>query len=145
LIVKAQVVSAAREWIGVPFRHQGRTRDGVDCAGVVIKVAHALGLSSFDATGYRRLPAGIGQEKIEDICRREMIPIEEAKARGDDLVLASDPDCDRLGAAGSARAELRCWPVGNGRAPPATAAATPGNRRVAPAGRVECRRGGRRG
>jgi phosphoglucomutase/phosphomannomutase len=26
-------------------------------------------------------------------------PIEEAKARGDDLVLASDPDCDRLGAA----------------------------------------------
>ena len=26
-------------------------------------------------------------------------PIEEAKAKGDDLVLASDPDCDRLGAA----------------------------------------------
>jgi phosphomannomutase len=26
-------------------------------------------------------------------------PIEEAQARGDDLVLASDPDCDRLGAA----------------------------------------------
>ncbi|MEI6240662.1 MAG: phospho-sugar mutase [Planctomycetia bacterium] len=26
-------------------------------------------------------------------------PIEEAKARGDELVLASDPDCDRLGAA----------------------------------------------
>jgi phosphoglucomutase/phosphomannomutase len=26
-------------------------------------------------------------------------PIEEAKARGDDLVMASDPDCDRLGAA----------------------------------------------
>jgi phosphoglucomutase/phosphomannomutase len=26
-------------------------------------------------------------------------PIDEAKARGDDLVLASDPDCDRLGAA----------------------------------------------
>ena len=26
-------------------------------------------------------------------------PIEEAKSRGDDLVMASDPDCDRLGAA----------------------------------------------
>ena len=26
-------------------------------------------------------------------------PIDEAKARGDDLVMASDPDCDRLGAA----------------------------------------------
>jgi cell wall-associated NlpC family hydrolase len=87
LIVKAQVVSAAREWIGVPFRHQGRTRDGIDCAGVVIKVAHALGLSSFDATGYRRLPAGIGQEKIEDVCRREMIAIEEAKAGPGDVVL----------------------------------------------------------
>jgi len=33
-------------------------------------------------------------------------PIEEAKARGDDLVLASDPDCDRLGAA----APLTCAP-----------------------------------
>jgi phosphoglucomutase/phosphomannomutase len=33
-------------------------------------------------------------------------PIEEAKARGDDLVLASDPDCDRLGAA----APLTCRP-----------------------------------
>jgi phosphomannomutase len=33
-------------------------------------------------------------------------PIEEAKRRGDDLVLASDPDCDRLGAA----APLSCDP-----------------------------------
>jgi phosphomannomutase len=37
-------------------------------------------------------------------------PIEEAKARGDDLVLASDPDCDRLGAAAPlTRAHGSAW------------------------------------
>ncbi|NBW95629.1 MAG: phospho-sugar mutase [Planctomycetia bacterium] len=37
-------------------------------------------------------------------------PIEEARARGDDLVLASDPDCDRLGAAAPlARAPGSPW------------------------------------
>ena len=37
-------------------------------------------------------------------------PIEEAEARGDDLVMASDPDCDRLGAAAPlSRAPGAAW------------------------------------
>jgi cell wall-associated NlpC family hydrolase len=31
---------------------------GIDCVGLVIKVAHDLGLSDFDETGYGRLPEG---------------------------------------------------------------------------------------
>jgi len=51
------VVAAARGFIGVPFRHQGRRRDtGVDCAGLVILVAHELKLSEFDYRTYGRLP-----------------------------------------------------------------------------------------
>jgi cell wall-associated NlpC family hydrolase len=40
----ADVVAEARTWVGVPYRHQGRTRRGVDCLGVPIVVLHALGV-----------------------------------------------------------------------------------------------------
>lgn len=50
------VVTLAKGWIGVPFRHAGRSRQGVDCIGLVIKVAHEAGISSFDTTDYSRRP-----------------------------------------------------------------------------------------
>lgn len=53
----AEVVAAARAYIDVPFRHQGRSRkEGLDCAGLLIRVAHDLGLTKFDIRGYKRLP-----------------------------------------------------------------------------------------
>lgn len=51
-----QVVEAARAWLGTPWHHQGRSTAGVDCAGVCIKVAHALGESAFDVADYGRYP-----------------------------------------------------------------------------------------
>ena len=39
------VVSAARQYVGVRFRHQGRTaEEGLDCLGLLIVVSHRLGL-----------------------------------------------------------------------------------------------------
>lgn len=38
------IVDTAREWIGVPWRHQGTTRAGVDCGGFIIGVAADLGI-----------------------------------------------------------------------------------------------------
>ncbi len=38
--------------------HQGRTRRGIDCAGLVVLVARSLGLSSYDATAYQRRTQG---------------------------------------------------------------------------------------
>lgn len=38
------IVAEALTWRGVPFLHQGRTRAGVDCIGLGIKVGEALGL-----------------------------------------------------------------------------------------------------
>lgn len=53
----ADIVTEARTWVGTPFHHQARLKGvGVDCAGVVIGVAHALGLSDFDTTCYGREP-----------------------------------------------------------------------------------------
>ena len=52
---RQQVVEEARSWIGVPYRHQGRTRaHGVDCLGLIVVVSHALGLSDYDTNNYRR-------------------------------------------------------------------------------------------
>lgn len=55
----ADVVNAAREAIGTPFRHQGRTVGvGLDCAGLLLFVAGRLGIAAVDVTGYPRRPDG---------------------------------------------------------------------------------------
>lgn len=46
----------ARSYLGTPWRHQGRTRRGIDCAGLVVLVSRALGLADYDSTGYQRRP-----------------------------------------------------------------------------------------
>lgn len=54
---RQDVVVEARRWLGTPFQHQGRAMGvGVDCAGVVVQVGKALGLTGFDTTDYGRLP-----------------------------------------------------------------------------------------
>lgn len=42
----------ALSWVGVPFLHLGRGRKGIDCAGVVIMTARALGLSDYENRSY---------------------------------------------------------------------------------------------
>lgn len=54
----APILAAARACLGTPFRHQGRLPGvGLDCIGLVVAVASALGLPVQDATGYGRSPA----------------------------------------------------------------------------------------
>jgi cell wall-associated NlpC family hydrolase len=52
------VVEEARRWVGVPFRHQGRDRNGVDCVGLPIVVLQALGAvpEGFEILDYPRHP-----------------------------------------------------------------------------------------
>lgn len=62
------IEAEARRWLGTPFAHQGRIRgEGVDCAGLVVQVAHKLGLLSNyeDAATYPRNPDGT-MEKLLD-------------------------------------------------------------------------------
>jgi cell wall-associated NlpC family hydrolase len=81
-----QIVVAARSWLGVPWRHQGRTRRGIDCAGLVVLVGRALGLSDYDTTAYSRRPQGQGFVQHFRACMNP-IPLLEAVA-GDVLVFA---------------------------------------------------------
>lgn len=44
VIAADQLIAAARSLQGVPFRHQGRTRFGVDCIGFVLLACEEAGL-----------------------------------------------------------------------------------------------------
>ncbi len=53
------IISAAREAIGTPFRHQGRLLGrGLDCAGLGVHVARRLGIEYIDDVTYGRRPSG---------------------------------------------------------------------------------------
>lgn len=54
----ADFVRAARELVGVPYRHQGRTRNGLDCLGLVLLAADAVKIMPLEAgrTNYGRAP-----------------------------------------------------------------------------------------
>lgn len=54
---RALVVTRARSWIGVRWRHLGRTRNGVDCVGLVL--AAGEGFHDYpDEENYTRLSSG---------------------------------------------------------------------------------------
>ena len=89
----AEVVAEARRWVGVPFAHQGRTRAGTDCGGLIGGVAVALGIvpgdwwgRCFDPAhgGYSRQPSN-GQ--LRSVCDSFMRCIEIEDARPGDVAM----------------------------------------------------------
>jgi cell wall-associated NlpC family hydrolase len=46
------VVNEARSYVGTRWVHQGRSRDGIDCAGLVVEVARVTHGSTFDVRDY---------------------------------------------------------------------------------------------
>lgn len=72
------IITAARSALGVPFKHQGRSASGLDCAGLIVHVAQSLGLDYVDSDGYSRRPSGgllesalDGQPCLERVARRQ--------------------------------------------------------------------------
>lgn len=43
------IAAEAENWIGVPFKWQGRVKAGCDCKGLVAGVAHAIGRAEADS------------------------------------------------------------------------------------------------
>ena len=53
------IINAARACLGTPFRHQGRLPGvALDCAGLVVAVAKAIGADYHDVAGYGRTSSG---------------------------------------------------------------------------------------
>lgn len=92
------IVACARGWIGTQFHHQGRLkrtsahRGGVDCLGLLVGVAHELGLKDahghlleiFDERDYSHQPDSVRlQEKLKQL----MTPMPHEQMRAGDVVL----------------------------------------------------------
>lgn len=78
MTTRADIVAAARSYLGVRWHHQGRSLAGLDCIGLVIAVAHDLGLSDYDINGYARIPDGrtlrATMAQQMDVLKREPLP-----------------------------------------------------------------------
>lgn len=75
MIPRHAIVAEARSWLGVPFHHQGHTRLGCDCVGLVGAVALGLGAVAPDwwavefdpiASGYARQPSNGTMHRLCD-------------------------------------------------------------------------------
>lgn len=70
-ITRAAVIAEARKWIDVPYHHQGRTKFGADCIGLIVGIGHTLGFlpSEFETIVYGREPDGVTLiAEIEKYC-----------------------------------------------------------------------------
>jgi cell wall-associated NlpC family hydrolase len=75
MIAADDIVKEARSWIGTRFLHQGRSRFGVDCVGLVICVVQALdpewkGADNAPTTYTRRPKDGELIDQISANCLR---------------------------------------------------------------------------
>jgi cell wall-associated NlpC family hydrolase len=71
MIEPAALIDQARTWLGVPFRHQGRSRVGVDCAGFIVallKEVKALPKNYREPRQYGRLPSRELREVVLRYC-----------------------------------------------------------------------------
>lgn len=66
-----RLILEARQWLNVPFRHQGRDGHGIDCVGLPIVVCQSLGLldERFDVANYGRLPSGELVARLQEHCQ----------------------------------------------------------------------------
>ena len=56
-VTRKQIVDAAMSMRGVPFRHQGRSMNGVDCVGILYVILQAVNYPAIiDVEGYRVSP-----------------------------------------------------------------------------------------
>lgn len=108
--MRQRIVDEARRWIGVRWRHQGRSRDGVDCVGLLIVVARDLCLlpvARIDAieaqtAGYSRYPTG---EVLRRWCAAELSESTDP-APGDVALFTTGSDPQHLGIIGDRPAGL---------------------------------------
>jgi hypothetical protein len=55
-MTRDEIVTEARKWLMVPHLHRGRTRHGLDCLGLGIKVAEHFGVPHEDMPDYSEQP-----------------------------------------------------------------------------------------
>lgn len=78
-------IAAARGYLGTRFRHQGRSKRGVDCAGLIVVSLEAIGRQYSDVPAYSREPRkqGLRAALVANLGQ----PVDIAKMRSGDVAL----------------------------------------------------------
>lgn len=82
------ISEAAEKYIGVPFRHQGRTMAGLDCVGLVILAARDVGYNDYVEFAYGREPR---QDRLQKTLREHIGEPLDRPPRVNDIVLLRLP------------------------------------------------------
>lgn len=70
-VSRDQFVAEARTWLGTRWQHQGRLKGvGVDCVGLVLETARALGLTDAEYLDYPRRPDATLAPKCDEHMER---------------------------------------------------------------------------
>lgn len=65
--VRARILAAAKSYIGVPYRHAGASRGGVDCSGLTMAVYRTAGISIPRTVDAQRRAARYASPKVGDL------------------------------------------------------------------------------
>lgn len=84
----ASLIAAARAYLGVPWRHQGRSPFGIDCVGLLVCVARDLNIPVEDMRAYEREPRA---HDLARLLRRHCVSVPVADMRRGDIVLMGRP------------------------------------------------------
>lgn len=85
-LLRNKIILTARQYVGAPFCHQGRNpQSGLDCVGLIVCVAHRLGLSDFDRADYKKIPGRRAISRYADFGGYKIRPL--ADMRPGDIVL----------------------------------------------------------
>lgn len=80
------IIATARTWLGVPFLHQGRTRQGVDCGGLLVAIGEEAGAAIVHPAVYSQSPdPAILLEALAANCHK--VPVSQY-APGDVLLMS---------------------------------------------------------
>jgi len=75
---------AARAYLGVPWRHLGRSREGLDCIGLVLFAARDCGIAADDPAPYPREPSS---QLLREQLARYLDEVSVANPRPGDVLL----------------------------------------------------------
>ncbi len=81
-------IAAARAYVGVPWRHQGRSRHGIDCVRLLVCAARDLGIPVDDVRAYQHQPRA---HDLARMLRRHCVSVPVANMRRGDIVLMGRP------------------------------------------------------
>lgn len=68
-MTQRELIAQARTYLGVKWRHQGNTRDGCDCVGLLVSIGRDFGITVEYPTNYHHKPSDrLFLDRILEFC-----------------------------------------------------------------------------